>query len=50
MSDTDGSITIVGKEGPSDPVTFPVTAGTIYHVAIRSFLAVSVSMNVLGFL
>lgn len=48
VCDTDGTVAVVPKEGPTTVVTIPVVAGKVVKLAIRQL--VSASGAVVGFL
>lgn len=51
MVDIDGTVTVVGKEGPTASVVLTVKAGVKYDIAIRQLLAVGGGVTtVTGFL
>jgi hypothetical protein len=49
ITDTAGSIVVIGKDGPNTQVTLPVLAGVRYDFALRFLVSVSTSMVVVGF-
>lgn len=49
MSDTDGTVTVMPRNGPSS-VVITVIKGYVIRLGLREVQAVSTSMNLLGFL